>query len=96
MTQPEELRSGRPLKWSTGTGIEVWTLFRACIAGDLEAVQHLVAANPALVRCHYSYRKPLIACHDPVLDPRITDRSTGRALDDSYPVYQAARAAGAT
>lgn len=59
MTQPEELRSGRPLKWSTGTGIEVWTLFRACIAGDLEAVQHLVAANPALVRCHYSYRKPL-------------------------------------
>lgn len=36
----------------------------------------------------YSYRKPLIACHDPILDPRITDKSTGRTLDASYPLLE--------
>ena len=35
----------------------------------------------------YSYRRPLIAFHDPVLDPRIVaDRATGRTIDDSYPL----------
>ena len=34
----------------------------------------------------YSFRKPLIAFHDPILDPRITDKSTGKTLDASYPL----------
>jgi len=34
----------------------------------------------------YSFRKPLIAFHDPILDPRITDKSTGKQLDASYPL----------
>lgn len=59
MRQPDELKSDRPLKWSTGTGSEVWALFVACVAGDLGAVQGLLAKNPALVRCHYQYRKPI-------------------------------------
>jgi ankyrin repeat protein len=59
MYQPEELKCDRPLKWSTGTGTEVWALFCACIAGDLETVKRLVAKDPALVRCHCHYRKPL-------------------------------------
>lgn len=34
----------------------------------------------------YSYRKPLIAMHDPVLDPRIiVDKAAGKAIDASYP-----------
>src|SRR5688572_13413192 len=35
----------------------------------------------------YSYRRPLLAFHDPVLDPRIVaDRATGRMVDSSYPL----------
>lgn len=59
MDQPEPLRSDRPLKWSVGTGTQVWALFGACIAGDMAAVDALLAKDPSLVRCHYQYRKPL-------------------------------------
>ena len=59
MTQPEELERNEPLAWSTGTGIDVWNLFCACISGDLATVQRLLAKDPSLVRCHYSYCKPL-------------------------------------
>jgi NADPH2 dehydrogenase len=35
----------------------------------------------------YSYRRPLIAFHDPILDPRtLADRSSGKTIDDSYPI----------
>jgi ankyrin repeat protein len=59
MTQPEELKKNEPLVWSTGTGIDVWNLFCACISGDLQAVHRLISKDPSLVRCQYSYRKPL-------------------------------------
>ena len=45
--------------WSTGTGTDVWEMFCACIAGDLETVKRLVNEDPSLVRCHYAYRTPL-------------------------------------
>lgn len=59
MLQPPALAKNEPLVWSTGTGLEAWELFRACIAGDLAAVQRLLAKNPSLVRTHYAYRTPL-------------------------------------
>ena len=59
MRQPDELKKNEPLVWSTGTGTDVWELFCACIAGDLESVRRLLAKDPSLVRCHYGYRKPL-------------------------------------
>ena len=59
MIQPEELKTGEPLFWSPGRGIDVWELFNACIHGDLATVQRLVAEDPALVRSHFAYRKPL-------------------------------------
>lgn len=59
MDQPEELKRDQPLKWSTGIGTEVWALFLACVNGDMEAVQRLLARDPSLVRSHYQYRKPL-------------------------------------
>ncbi|MFO0917543.1 MAG: NADH:flavin oxidoreductase [Planctomycetaceae bacterium] len=34
----------------------------------------------------YSFRKPLVAVHCPLLDPRTIDKSSGRALDESYPL----------
>src|SRR5262249_31062739 len=35
----------------------------------------------------YSYRRPLIAFHDPVLDPRtVVDKTAGRVIDANYPL----------
>src|SRR5262249_14215613 len=35
----------------------------------------------------YSYRRPLLACHDPVLDPRtVADKASGRKVDAAYPL----------
>jgi 2,4-dienoyl-CoA reductase-like NADH-dependent reductase (Old Yellow Enzyme family) len=34
----------------------------------------------------YSFRRPLLAFHDPVLDPLTVDRSTGRPVDADYPL----------
>jgi 2,4-dienoyl-CoA reductase-like NADH-dependent reductase (Old Yellow Enzyme family) len=35
----------------------------------------------------YSYRRPLIACHCPMLDARtVADKPTGLTIDDSYPI----------
>lgn len=59
MVQPEELNKNEPLKWSPGTGTEVWEMFCAAITGDLETIQRLVGKNEALARCQYHYRKPL-------------------------------------
>lgn len=59
MIQPEALKKDEPLKWSTGRGTDVWALFCACIAGDLDAVTRLLAKDPSLARCQHAYRKPL-------------------------------------
>jgi uncharacterized protein len=59
MVQPEELKQDEPLLWSPGTGTEVWTLFCACVSGDLPTVTRLIDANASLVRAHYEYRTPL-------------------------------------
>ena len=59
MIQPDELKKNEPLTWSSGTGVDVWNLFCACIDGDFDAVKRLVEKDPGIVRCHYSYRKPL-------------------------------------
>src|SRR4051812_35487066 len=59
MLQPAELKSTEKLLWSTGRGTDLWKLFQACIDGDLEAVQALIAKDPSLARAHYQYRKPL-------------------------------------
>ena len=45
--------------WSSGRGVDVWALFQACAAGDLDTVRGLIARDPSLVRAHYDYRKPL-------------------------------------
>jgi 2,4-dienoyl-CoA reductase-like NADH-dependent reductase (Old Yellow Enzyme family) len=37
----------------------------------------------------YSHRRPLIACHDPLLDRRtVIDADTGRTVDASYPLIE--------
>jgi ankyrin repeat protein len=59
VTQPEELKQNVRLIWSTGTGTDVWEIFCACIAGDLQAVRRLIEKDPSLVRCSHSYLTPL-------------------------------------
>jgi ankyrin repeat protein len=59
MLRPELLNKNEPLKWSTGIGTDVWELFCACIAGDLETVKRLVSNDPSIVRTHYAYRTPI-------------------------------------
>lgn len=59
MIQPDELKKTGPLTWSSGRGVDVWDLFCAIIAADLPTVERLVASDPSLVRCQYSYRTPL-------------------------------------
>src|SRR5437764_1248195 len=59
MIQPEELKKNEPLTWSPGLGVDVWMMFCACVAGDLDAVRRLVQKDPSLVRSHHAYRTPL-------------------------------------
>src|ERR1700687_6157267 len=59
MIQPEALKKNERHLWGTGIGTDIWELFRACIAGDLEALKHLLAKDPSLVRTQYAYRTPL-------------------------------------
>ena len=59
MIQPEALKKRERLEWSTGSGVDVWDLFCACIAGDLPAVKRLVGQDPSLVRSQHAYRTPL-------------------------------------
>ncbi|HEY3233764.1 MAG TPA: ankyrin repeat domain-containing protein [Polyangiaceae bacterium] len=59
MIQPEELKKNQPLFWSTGMGTDVWEIFCAARAGDLESVRRLLDKDPSLVRAHYEYRTPL-------------------------------------
>ncbi|SPF56472.1 Ankyrin repeat-containing protein [Candidatus Sulfopaludibacter sp. SbA4] len=59
MIQPEDLKKSEPLMWSTGAGTDVWEMFCAAIAGDLETIRRLLDKDPSLVRGAYGYRTPL-------------------------------------
>jgi ankyrin repeat protein len=59
MKRPEELKRSERLKWSAGTGVDVWAMFCAAISGNVAEMQRLTAKDPSLVRCHYAYRTPL-------------------------------------
>ena len=59
MIRPEELKKNEPMLWSPGTGVEVWNMITAARTGDLGSLRRLVKKNPALVRSHYHYRRPL-------------------------------------
>lgn len=59
MNQPEELKRAGRWPPSNGRGVDVWAMISAAIAGDLAAMQELVARDPALVNCTYGYLSPL-------------------------------------
>ncbi len=56
---------------------------RAAWGGDDDFVVGLQLTHSG----RYSYRRPLLAFHDPILDPRIVaDKATGKVVDSSYPL----------
>jgi ankyrin repeat protein len=59
MIRPDALKDDKPLMWSPGRGTDVWELFCACIAGDLNVVRRLIKKDRSLARCSYAYRTPL-------------------------------------
>lgn len=59
MRRPDSLRTKSPLRWSVGTGTEVWKLLRAAASGNLSVLRKLLGKNPALIRAHAHYRTPL-------------------------------------
>ncbi|MGI8604601.1 MAG: ankyrin repeat domain-containing protein [Verrucomicrobiales bacterium] len=89
MTQPDALKSNDPLTWSPGRGTDVWEMFCACIEVDLKTIERLVSRDSSLIRCHYSYRKPLyFAVRENQLEIAafLLDRDpdpTGLAVNDS-------------
>ncbi len=59
MRRPDELRTDKPLVWSTGTGNQVWQMFTLSRTGELDELKRLVTAHPELVECQFAYRTPL-------------------------------------
>jgi ankyrin repeat protein len=57
--RPEELKKNEPHFWSPGNGADVWEMFCAAAAADLETIQRLLDRDPSLVRSAYDYRTPL-------------------------------------
>ncbi len=80
----------RQLLVSDQTAPALERMLRECREAHLEALGNdsdLVVGLQLTHSGRYSYRRPLLAIHDPVLDPRtVVDRSTGQTVDASYPL----------
>jgi 2,4-dienoyl-CoA reductase-like NADH-dependent reductase (Old Yellow Enzyme family) len=80
----------RQLLLNESTVSDMERMLRECRAAHREAIgsdDELVVGLQLTHSGRYSYRRPLIAYHDPMLDPlTVVDRVTGRTMDDSYPL----------
>ncbi|MFQ5730974.1 MAG: NADH:flavin oxidoreductase [Planctomycetaceae bacterium] len=71
------------------TASSLETMLAACRSAHRESLGSDADLIVGLQLTHsgrYSDRKPLIATHDPILDPLTVDKSTGKPLDSSYPL----------
>jgi 2,4-dienoyl-CoA reductase-like NADH-dependent reductase (Old Yellow Enzyme family) len=72
------------------TAPELETMLQICRRAHREACGNdddLVVGLQLTHSGRYSYRRPLIAVHDPILDARtMVDRITGQSVDGSYPL----------
>jgi 2,4-dienoyl-CoA reductase-like NADH-dependent reductase (Old Yellow Enzyme family) len=82
--------NSRQLLLNEQTVPEFEALLRICRQAHREAIgsdEDLVVGLQLTHSGRYSYRRPLLAVHDPILDPRtIADRATGRTVDADYPL----------
>src|SRR5262249_49859230 len=74
----------RQLLLNEATAVDLEKLLRECRAAHREvygADADLVIGLQLTHSGRYSYRRPLLACHDPLLDPlTVADRATGRIV----------------
>lgn len=87
---PEARANSRQLLINEETAPYLEQMLRDCVQAHRAACGSDADLAVGLQLTHsgrYSYQKPLIACHDPVLDPRIVaDKATGKTIDASYPL----------
>ncbi len=80
----------RQLLMNDETAPDLEKMLRVCREAHREAFgrdDDLVVGLQLAHSGRYSYHRPLIAVHDPVLDPRmVVDKATGRTIDAEYPL----------
>jgi 2,4-dienoyl-CoA reductase-like NADH-dependent reductase (Old Yellow Enzyme family) len=80
----------RQLLVADATAADLERMLRLCRQAHREALgsdHDLVVGLQLTHSGRYSYRRPLLACHDPALDPRtVVDKATGQTVDESYPL----------
>jgi 2,4-dienoyl-CoA reductase-like NADH-dependent reductase (Old Yellow Enzyme family) len=80
----------RQLLVSEATAPSLEKMLSGCRQAHREALgsdEDLVVGLQLTHSGRYSYRRPLLACHDPILDPRtVADRATGAVVDERYPL----------
>jgi 2,4-dienoyl-CoA reductase-like NADH-dependent reductase (Old Yellow Enzyme family) len=80
----------RQLLINEDTAPQLERMLADCRRAHREAVgsdEDLVVGLQLTHSGRYSYRRPLLAFHDPILDPRtVVDKSTGRTVDAAYPL----------
>ncbi len=82
--------NSRQLLLNDQTAADLERMLRECRAAHCAALgsdSDLLIGLQLTHSGRYSYRRPLLAFHDPILDPRsVVDKTTGRAVDASYPL----------
>ena len=79
----------RQLWLHDGTASALEDMLNGCRLAHREALGSDAGLAVGLQLTHsgrFSYRCPLLATHDPILDPLTIDKSTGRVVDESYPL----------
>ena len=81
-TTVEELPGGY-----TSTSTEIWQMFNACRAGNLDSVRHLVERCPGLINCEYNYTPPIhFAVREGHLE--LVRYLVGHGVDPTYRTYR--------
>src|SRR5437870_1245326 len=82
--------NSRQLLINDATAADLEKMLRECRQAHREVCgsdDDLVVGLQLTHSGRYSFRRPLLAFHDPLLDPRtVVDKATGRAVDASYPL----------
>lgn len=81
--------NSRQLWLHDGSATAIEKMLADCRAAHRESCGHDRDLLLGLQLTHsgrFSFRRPLLATHDPILDPLTKDKSTGRFVDASYPL----------
>ncbi|MBC8117452.1 MAG: NADH:flavin oxidoreductase, partial [Candidatus Saccharimonas sp.] len=79
----------RQLWLHDGTASALEDMLNGCRQAHRESLGSEAGLAVGLQLTHsgrFSYRRPLLATHDPILDPLTIDKSTGRVIDESFPL----------